>query len=244
MNLKSKLRVTKPLAKIISLVSIIILGFVYQGCEKEELFSQGTYLDVEMTQGVLSESDMEIYKQAVERMDEFVKVKNNKYTTSLKSGVSINISEELFSLLKKQMEHSNLLIKEEGLVLSGKTVRTPIPNEELGSFEIPRLKSGTTESEEGGINQCLYTIYWHGIDITLYISNRTLFYSTTALAAAATVATLAPEPAVSKVVAVCCGLASLSGGALVYEYPNGIIVGIYSPSLAPQVCIPYSLSGQ
>ena len=243
MNFKSKLRVTKSLAAIIVLVSLT-LSAVFQGCEKEELFSQGTYLDVDMTQGVLSESDMEIYKQAVERMDEFVKVKNNKYTTSLKSGVSINISEELFSLLKKQMEHSNLLIKEEGLILSGKTVRTPIPNEELGSFEIPRLKSGTTESEEGGIDQCLYTIYWSGIDITLYISNRTLFYSASALGAAAIVAGLVPDPTVSKIVAACCGLAGIAGGALVYEYPNGIIVGIFSPSLAPLGCIPYSLTGQ
>lgn len=196
-----------------------------------------------MPQGVLTESDFEIYKQAQERMDEFVKVKNNKYTTSLKSGASINVSKELFSLLKKQMEHSNLLIENEGFVLSGKTFRSTDPNIKLGSIEIPRLKSGTTESG-GGIDQCSYTIYWHGIDITLYISNRTLFYSSTGLAAAGTVAALALEPAVSKVVAACCGLSALAGGVLVYEYPNGIIVGVYSPSLAPLVCIPYSLSGQ
>ncbi len=76
------------------------------------------------------------------------------------------------------------------------------------------------------------------MDITLYISNRTLFYSATGLAA------LVPEPAVSKVVASCCGLAALAGGVLVYEYPNGIIVGVFSPSLTPLVCIPYSLQGQ
>ncbi len=39
MNFKSKLRVTKPLAKIISLVSIIMLISVFQGCEKEDIYS-------------------------------------------------------------------------------------------------------------------------------------------------------------------------------------------------------------
>ena len=38
MNFKSKLRVTKPLATIISLVSIFILSAVFQGCKKEEIF--------------------------------------------------------------------------------------------------------------------------------------------------------------------------------------------------------------
>lgn len=37
MNFKSKLRVTKPLAKIISLISIVILSVVFQGCENEEI---------------------------------------------------------------------------------------------------------------------------------------------------------------------------------------------------------------
>jgi hypothetical protein len=245
MNFISKLKVIKPLATIIGLASIVIISIVFQGCEKEELFYQGPYLNVDMSQGVLSESDFEIYKQAQERMDEFVKVKNNKYTTSLKSGASINVSEELFSLLKKQMEHSNLLIENEGFVLSGKTFISTDPPKKLGRTEITRLKSSSPESGgEGGIDQCLYSICWHGIDIRLYISNSTLFYSSTALAAAGTVATLVPEPAVSKVVAACCGLSALAGGVLVYQYPNGIIVGVYSPSLAPWGCIPYSLSGQ
>ncbi|HTO14615.1 MAG TPA: hypothetical protein VLZ83_02545 [Edaphocola sp.] len=112
MNLKKKLRVKKSLATIVSLVVITILSISFQGCEKEDIFSQGTYLDVDITQGVMSEDDIEIYKQAVERMDKFIKVENNKYTTNLLSGASINISEELFSLLKKQMDHSNHLIKE------------------------------------------------------------------------------------------------------------------------------------
>ena len=241
MKIKSKLQF--PIAAAI--MSLAIFSIIFQGCEKEDLFSQGTYLDVDMTQGVLSESDFEIYKQAIERMDEFVIVKNNKYTTSLKSGVSINISEKLYSHLKKKIEHSNLFIKKEGLVLSGKTFRAPIPNKQLGNFKIPRLKSGTTESGgEGGINECMYVIYWHGIDITLHISNRTLFYSATGLGAATIVAGLVPVPVVSEVVAACCGLAALATGVLVYEYPNGIVVSIYSPSLAPLVCVPYSLTGQ
>lgn len=97
--------------------------------------------------------------------------------------------------------------------------------------------------EEELIN-AYYSLYWHGINITLYISNRTFFYYTTGLAAATIVAGLAPEPTVSKVVAACCGLAGLVTGALVYEYPNGVIIKIYSPSLSPALCIPYSLSGQ
>ncbi len=112
MNLKKKLRVKKSLATIVSLVVITILSISFQGCEKEDIFSQGTYLDVDITQGVMSEDDIEIYKQAVERMDKFIKVENNKYTTNLLSGASINISEELFSLLKEQMDHSNYLIDE------------------------------------------------------------------------------------------------------------------------------------
>lgn len=38
MNFKSKLRVTKPLATIISIVCIALLGFIFQGCEKEDIY--------------------------------------------------------------------------------------------------------------------------------------------------------------------------------------------------------------
>ncbi len=247
MNFKSKLRVTKLLAKVISLVSIIMLSTVFQGCEKEELFFQGDYLDVDMTQEVLSESDLEVYNQAQKRMDEFVEVENNTYTTTLKSGISINISEELFSFFMNKMEESNLLIKQKGFVLSGKTFYTSTSIDQCVDCEIPRLKSTDFpegDEEVGGVDMVEYMIYWYGIDITLYISNRTLFRTGSLLGVAGIAAGVSPEPAVNKVVGACCGLSTIVAMALVYEYPNGIILKVFSPSLAPTCCIPYSLVSQ
>jgi hypothetical protein len=242
MNLKSKLRVTKPLATIISLVSIIILSIVFQRCETEELVFKEDYLDVELEQETLSESDFEILKLAQERMDEFVKVKNGKYTTSLKSGVSINISDELFSHFKMQIEYSNLLIQEKGLVLSGKTFHAAIiDDKQLGHIGIPRLKSGSAESTEtGGVDGVKVTQHWYGTTYDISISDNTLRYQTYAAGAASIVlgATGLGAP-----LAASFGLGALASQILRDEYSNGVVISVCVPNNSAYA-IPYSVTGQ
>ncbi len=236
-----KIKVKKIL---VSYVSIFIIGIFFQGCDTNVSLSTEPYLEINKAQDVWSESDFEIYIQARDRMDKYVKVENNRYTTSLKSGESINISEDLFSLLKEQMEQTNLLIKDEGIVLSGKTFNSTIDIEDLESIEIPRLKSASPEVPTGGITQVMVENYWYGTYFHFYISNSTLFYAGQGATLLAVLLAFAPEPLASKAAIAACGLASVIANTLVYEYPNGIIVKVFAPLSWPGWCIPYSLTSQ
>lgn len=236
-----KIKVNKLL---VSCISIFIIGVFFQGCDRNVSLSTEPYLEINKTQDVWYESDFEVYIQARDRMDKYVKVENNRYTTSLKSGESISISEDLFSLLKEQMEQTNLLIKNEGIVLSGKTFYSTINIEDLESIEIPRLKSASPEVPTGGVTKVVVQHDWYGTYYHFYISNSTLFYAGQTATLLTVVSALAPEPVASKAVTAACGLASVIANTLVYQYPNGIIVKVFAPLSWPGWCIPYSLTTQ
>lgn len=236
-----KIKVNKLL---VSFVSIFTIGILFQGCDRNVSLSTELYLEINKTQDVWSESDFEIYIQARDRMDKYVKVENNRYTTSLKSGESISISEDLFSLLKEQMEQTNLLIKNEGIVLLGKSFYSTINIEDLESIEIPRLKSGSVEVPSGGVTQVVVQNDWYGTYYHFYISNSKLFYAGQTATLLTVGLALAPEPLASKALTAACGLATVVVNTLVYEYPNGVIVKVFAPLSWPGWCIPYSLTSQ
>ncbi len=71
MNFKSKLRVTKPLTKIISLVCIVMLCVVFQGCEKEELVISQDYGLCNVKQVAMSELPEGVTPLIINSKEEF-----------------------------------------------------------------------------------------------------------------------------------------------------------------------------
>ncbi len=76
MNFKSKLRVTKSLARIICLMSITILGIVFQGCEKEELLPSQYYefLEVNLSVEKYTHEQLAVLEKAKDRIDKYVSI--------------------------------------------------------------------------------------------------------------------------------------------------------------------------
>ena len=173
-------------------------------------------------------------------MDEFVEVENGEFVTTLKSGDKINISNKLFAHFIDQIHVTNQSIKGKGYVLHGKGFRPSSTNNQASSFKTKRFKIAPVETTGGGVDQVMYTIYWHGVDVDIYISNGSLFNAGTLLVAASPWISKIPDSRVRFAVTCCCTLATAACGHLVYHYPNGVIVSIYHLFSTTQ-CIPYSL---
>lgn len=114
MNFKSKTRVTKPLAKIISLVCIVILSAVFQGCEKEDDFSyeNNQYLEIQnINKKTYSQEEKDILLKVEQRISENIKIENGKMTLSHTCAEELNIEPSLFEIFNFVILNSNIAPK-------------------------------------------------------------------------------------------------------------------------------------
>lgn len=71
------------------------------------------YLDLDTSnlQNATAEQRL-ILKKATDRMDPFMKYENKIFVTTVSKASEVNMSERLFELMKKSMEHTNSIIKD------------------------------------------------------------------------------------------------------------------------------------
>jgi hypothetical protein len=153
MNLKSKLRISRPLTTIISVAVIVMFGAIFHSCEKEDFFiERPDYLEIE---GDISDSltlfqpeNLLIYRKARDRFHKSVQIEGQKLVWSSTNGIELNMSEDIFNYFVEKYKEINERIDNEELIAyfdSKNQIRiTLFDKTENGS--LMRLKSGT----EGG----------------------------------------------------------------------------------------------
>jgi hypothetical protein len=203
MNFRIKSRIAKQLFTIFSLIGITILSIVLPGCQQEEIFFEEPYLDLNLSRAKeLTASEIEIYVQARERIDKYVKIKDGKFNLEINSSQMVNISEELFNHFKLTIEQANRMIiqKEIFVTNNGLSFKKDIL--------FVRLKSGGVEeydTDGSGLK-------WWGYSINISHSDYVAI-----LAGTASLAAWIPNETASKLVATVMGL-----GYATYEaFGNG-----------------------
>lgn len=224
----------------IFIVVLISTSSIFLGCSSDELDVIGQYSYLDFSQNKSYETQIETIEEAAKRMDEYVHYRDGKFILTSCDSKKLNISPSVYNYMLSLMDLQNeVLCKTDGLCqVSDKSF---VVYSEV-NFIVP-LKT-RSESNSGGINDCIVEYTWHSTYVHVYISNDTLRYTSYVSQAAAISALLAPEPTMAtKAVAAACQLASLACNILRDEYPNGIIISIMVPAhIGP--CIPYGLSSQ
>ncbi|WP_320167784.1 hypothetical protein [Mangrovibacterium marinum] len=213
-NLKDKLRFPKSLVIVVVLVSTAFFSLVFQGCEKEDIYSSEYYefLDVDLSVENYTPEQLAILEEAKNRIDKFVTVRKGKFSLSVKSGKEIEISEELYDHFLNMMNFSNSMISQNEYTIEGNKLVLNAP-----SLNPIRLKSGSLEYEFGSDGwQVQVDLMWYGADISVDDN-----YVKAAIGGTAIALIWCPEPLVTKILGTIAGI-----GATTYEIwgGNGITV--------------------
>ncbi len=147
MNLKSKLRVTKRLTAIISIVAIIIISIAFQGCEKENIFHEEEIVYSSDEKGFY------LYNNSV------FPLSIREQLTDSEFELLCNLSEEYGVYFLNPEEYSHIELKEiESYSETQKLLDVKLTyaeptiehDRELNrpDINVPRLKSGNSEEYE------------------------------------------------------------------------------------------------
>lgn len=129
------------------LVSIITFGCIIQSCQMEDdslkLNEYSAYLDATSNYDNLTNSDFYILRDALKRVEPYILESAGRLRLNISSGKTINISDNLFEMVVKTLNKSNVLIQDGQLFINENKL---IPFKHNLS-KTPRLKSG---HEDGG----------------------------------------------------------------------------------------------
>jgi hypothetical protein len=135
----------KILRKLIFIV-VMIIGVIFVSCTKESVIDKDVeelpYLSLNNnnTNEKFSDKDLKIFESAFKRME--ITKENGIYTTKWTSGKQINISEDLFKLIKDGIGFSNLYY-------SGLSKK----------YKAPRFKQ-TSSEQVGASTDCVQQAIW------------------------------------------------------------------------------------
>ncbi|MGV8138578.1 MAG: hypothetical protein AB2L20_25530 [Mangrovibacterium sp.] len=156
MKFKQKLRASTA---IIGLVSIVLSGIVFQGCQEDEIIAgeELIYLELSSSFNDIAQHDFDILNQARQRLENYVSTDGGKFVLKIASGSQINISEELFQYFQISIANANNQLEDSNYRIEGDRV---VRKRDTGTL---RLKSGVVEGDDGSS----YVLY-SGVDYTWY----------------------------------------------------------------------------
>lgn len=192
--------------------------------ENDNLISQLEYLDMD-TSNITNKTELQklILQKAIKRVDTFVILENKVYKLKISSGNQIKISERLFEYLKTRINQTNANLNDLNVFVDYRNPKVLRINNNLIINRNIRLKSPDKEFVSGGVNDVEF--YWWGYEV--YLSNTSLKNIARGATAAAVASVFIPEPSITKISAVLCGLTALAAGILEEDYPNGVCVTYY-----------------
>jgi hypothetical protein len=121
-NLNKKLRFSSILESI--LIAVFCFSLILS-CEKENANrnkSNLTYLDITSNQGSLTNNDYNILVQALKRVTPYVVENEGQLKIQLKSGATLNISDNLFQIIIGCINESNNLLENHKYFLYNKVL--------------------------------------------------------------------------------------------------------------------------
>lgn len=186
--------------------------------------------DVTKTPCDMTVEETQAAQEAFEMMDNHIVLEKDQYVLKATNGLSLGLSERVFNHYKARMEQTNEMLKGAVLIpIDGKKVEIRC----LGYSPIStRAAGGETKIVSD----------WYSFD--LYLSNKTLVSLAAGAGLAGTLAGLAPDPTVTKIVATVAGFCSFTFSMLANYYPNGVIISCVYVPLPTVGCIPYDINGQ
>ncbi|MDR1121801.1 MAG: hypothetical protein LBM08_12900 [Dysgonamonadaceae bacterium] len=201
------------------LVSLIALGIFVQSCSKEnDYLDKSTYLDINTsTNQMFTTYELNILSEAFQRIDKHVAFVNNEYVITIQSGKDINVSDKLFSILKRSIKQLNYQSANRDFFVSHGMVVNDF-NE-----SIPRLKSSTEITYGLGYYQT-QTIMTHNEAIKLMNTMQTVYSHASFWGAL--IAAGITNPLASTLVAAWGYLSGLQWGSMETNYLNGPQTGM------------------
>jgi hypothetical protein len=141
-----------------------------QSCSKDDGYlDKNTYLDINISINQLFTTyELNILSEAFQRIDKHIEFINNEYVITIQSGKDINVSDKLFSILKKSIEQKNYQSANRDFFISHGVI--------VDDFKesIPRLKSNTEVIYRLGYYQTITTLT-HGEAIALMNAMQTTY---------------------------------------------------------------------
>lgn len=194
--------------------------------EKQEVIDY----DVTKTPCDMTVEETQAAQAAFKTMDNHIVFEKDHYILKATGGLSIGLSERVFNFYKNRMEQTNEMLKGATLI--------PI---NAKKFEIRCLGYSPTATRVAGGETKIVTDWF---SFELYLSNRTLVSLAAGAGLVGTLAGLAPEPTVSKIVGTVAGFCSFSFAMLANYYPNGVIISCVYVPLPAVGCVPYDINEQ
>lgn len=185
----------------------------------------------------LTIEEEQIYFESKERFGSIVEYKDGRFTLSQEDGDNLNISPDLFEHFSSLMNISNTVILE--LEEEGIYDDVEISTQEYTTLTYKRTK---TRTETSGGGETKYVLHWWGFDV--YLSQRTLIYIAGGSSIGSYIATIVPDPFLSKVVAGVFCASGVAASILAYEYPGGVIIKFTYPITPIVGCVVYGVQAQ
>lgn len=229
----------KKFLERIAICFVIAVALSFVGCQQDENLSDSNNVptsqniidyDISKLPYEMTERENTLAKKALQVMDNHIQFKNNKYVLNVSNGLSIGLSERVFNYYKTRMVETNKLLNGACII--------PINNKKVEIRCASYLP--ITSRVAGGINKIVTD--WYSFD--LYLSNKTLVSLAAGAGLAGTLAGLAPDPTITKIVGTVAGFCSFSFSMLANYYPNGVIISCIYVSLPYPGCIPYNIKEQ
>lgn len=228
--------------RVVAVILIFLIPII-QSCDNEDElkdFDSKNYLEINVDLNHfqlsnLSNEDASIYIEARNRFNEIVVFNNNKYELISDNRKLLNISDKLYDHFRIIMESSNIMLRKfdaEHMLIVEKSSDNTTP--------IVRLRSGNETGDSGGITKVEY--HWWGFEV--YLPNDTLLYIAAGSSVGAYIATLVPEPTLSKVIAGAFCVSGASASVLAVKYKQGVILSFTYPITPIIGCVILNARGQ